>query len=819
MYAVRIFWILKQLKNLNFIVRSKLLLPIKARSFAIGFLVLSIPFGAYKGWSQSIPTPIYQTDQSDVAKRDKQQLSLWDASRNDRWLGRSPENIRWSVDGDAIYFQWTQNPLNQPYHELDPWFKASSGGRSVEIVPSDQVHLIPGDEVVWDAKHRKASWVNNGVLYVFDGSTRPIVRWDRPIRAPYFLGEELHFVDDQGQLFAHHFASGFLEQLTTVHPRGPAKESEAEQWLKAQQTVLFDGIRQRQSRSETLAAHRLQTSLPKPLSVPLGQGWQIISIAQSPNREKIIYSLRKNHLADAPTYYMDYASESGYAMAHPARAKVGEKDNEYRMEIMDFNPRISADSIRPVLVDYSALTSDQVIFHGPFWSPNGTKALVQLSSLKHKDRWIGELDLETAKIRSIIHDHDDAWLGGPEVVGYYSLRPVFMEWINDDQFVFASERTGFAHLYQSDLEGKVKALTQGTWEVRQAKLNNNRNEILVTTGKDDPCQDHLYVLSLKTGALKKISDRAGRNTGYLSPDGNNMAVLHSGSVQVPDLYCFDLQEEVSRRVTVSGTKNYYQTDLVQPEMVQFPHRDGKPVWAALFKPKQPHPKKPAILHIHGGGYRQFSHKGWSVYGYATHLSMINYLVQEGYTVLDLDYRGSAGFGRDYRTDIYRTMGVKDVESGLAGIDYLVKEHGIDPDRIGVYGISYGGFFTLMALFKHPGKFAAGIANASVADWAHYNYLWTSRILNLPQDDPEAYQVSSPINHAAGLQDPLLIVHGIIDDNVHFQDAVRVTQKLIELEKDFEIMYYPQERHVIQHEAARYDYHKRLVTFFKRHLLK
>ena len=156
---------------------------------------------------------------------------------------------------------------------------------------------------------------------------------------------------------------------------------------------------------------------------------------------------------------------------------------------------------------------------------------------------------------------------------------------------------------------------------------------------------------------------------------------------------------------------------------------------------------------------------------------------------------------------------------VTALDYLREKHGIDAARVGVYGISYGGFATLMALFRYPGVFAAGVANAAVTDWAHYSHTWTSRILNLPVNDEEAYLRSSPINYADGLADPLLIVHGLIDDNVHFQDAARLVQKLIEKRKDFEVMYYPVERHVIETEASRYDYVKRLTAFFDEHLLE
>src|SRR6185503_8440975 len=162
------------------------------------------------------------------------------------------------------------------------------------------------------------------------------------------------------------------------------------------------------------------------------------------------------------------------------------------------------------------------------------------------------------------------------------------------------------------------------------------------------------------------------------------------------------------------------------------------------------------VHVHGGGYRQFSHNGWSVYGWGLHVGLLHYLLQRGYTVLDFDYRGGAGYGRDYRTDIYRSMGQKDIDGVLPTIDYLVREQGIDRRRVGVYGVSYGGFFTLMALFRHPGVFSAGIANAAVTDWAHYSHDWTSRILGVPARDSAAYRISSPINYTSGLADPLLI---------------------------------------------------------------
>ena len=189
----------------------------------------------------------------------------------------------------------------------------------------------------------------------------------------------------------------------------------------------------------------------------------------------------------------------------------------------------------------------------------------------------------------------------------------------------------------------------------------------------------------------------------------------------------------------------------------------------------------AVIFVHGAGYLQNVHKWWSSYfrEYMFH----NLLTDLGYTVLDIDYRGSAGYGRDWRTGIYRHMGGKDLSDQVDGAKFLAAQHGVDPSRVGLYGGSYGGFITLMALFNEAETFKSGAALRSVTDWAHYNHGYTSNILNEPFNDPIAYKRSSPIYFAEGLEGNLLIAHGMIDTNVHFQDVVRLAQRLIELEKD------------------------------------
>jgi dipeptidyl aminopeptidase/acylaminoacyl peptidase len=194
------------------------------------------------------------------------------------------------------------------------------------------------------------------------------------------------------------------------------------------------------------------------------------------------------------------------------------------------------------------------------------------------------------------------------------------------------------------------------------------------------------------------------------------------------------------------------------------------------------------------------------------------LVRHGYIVLDLDYRASEGYGRDWRTAIYQRMGHPELEDYLDGIDWLVDKHQGDRERVGVYGGSYGGFMAFMALFRAPDAFHAGAALRPVTDWAHYNHGYTSNILNTPELDPEAYKRSSPIEYAENLRGQLLIAHGMIDDNVFYQDSVRLAQRLIELRKDgWELASYPLERHGYVHPESWYDQYRRIFELFGRTL--
>ncbi len=466
---------------------------------------------------------------------------------------------------------------------------------------------------------------------------------------------------------------------------------------------------------------------------------------------------------------------------------------------------------------------------GVRWSQDSSRALVQARATDNKDRWLAVLSAEltagaddseteakqdAAVVIDVVlaaHDHDDAWINW-SVAGAYGWLP------GDEDFYFVSERSGWMHVYRAPATGgDPTALTSGEYEIFGPRLTPARDALVFEASISSPFEVHAYRLPLDGGVPEQISAGHGRENVVLSRDGRGLAAVVSDSNRPWELYLYAGADTTEGdRVTWSSSPAFDSYEWVEPEIVHFAARDGVDVPARLYRPDRASPERPAVIFVHGAGYLHNVHRWWSSYSreYAFH----HLLAARGYTVLDIDYRGSAGYGRDWRTAIYRHMGGQDLDDQVDGARFLTREYGVDPERIGIYGGSYGGFITLMALFTAADDFAAGAALRPVTDWAHYNHPYTSNILNSPQADAESYWRSSPIYFAEGLEDPLLICHGVIDTNVHFQGVVRLAQRLIELRKDnWEVALYPVESHGFVEAASWADEYRRILKLFEDNL--
>jgi dipeptidyl aminopeptidase/acylaminoacyl peptidase len=505
------------------------------------------------------------------------------------------------------------------------------------------------------------------------------------------------------------------------------------------------------------------------------------------------------------TIVPNYVSDSGYTEDISSRTNVGDNQGTSRLAILN------AETGEQKWVDHGQ--KKEVQLGMPVWSEDGKKAVVSGRSADNKDRWIFALDPATAKATVLVNIHDDAWVGGPmgttNVLGWMK---------NDREAYFVSEKSGYAQLYAVAYDGgEPRALTSGKWEVLSVRQSKDKGKFWLVANAEGPSDQYVYEMAGEGGAMVKLSKTPGRHTAVLSPDEKWIADVHSYTNRPPELYVQEarpLQE--LKRLTTSPSPEFNQFAWQDAPIVQVPARDGVLVPARMFKPANYRRGGPAVIFVHGAGYLQNVDHKWSTYAREY---MFHHILQErGLLVLDVDYRGSAGYGRDWRTAIYRHMGGKDLDDIVDAAKYAVAAHGTDPKRIGVYGGSYGGFITLMALFTSPDTFAAGAALRPVTDWATYNHGYSSDILNLPQSDPEAYRKSSPIFFAEGLKGALLICHGMVDTNVEFQDSVRLIQRLIELRKEnWSVAPYPVEDHSFIQPTSWADEYKRILKLFETNL--
>lgn len=457
------------------------------------------------------------------------------------------------------------------------------------------------------------------------------------------------------------------------------------------------------------------------------------------------------------------------------------------------------------------------------WSDSGTHLLFQAFSHDHKDRWVCTVNVGTDEKPALTCHRrvsDQAWING---------RFADIGWLRDSSgFYYTSEDTGFSHLYVQGLDGSERrAITSGRYEVDSPALTRDGRFIYFTANASHPGVTEVWRAEVATGTLTRATTLGGMVSFALSPDGQRVAVLHSEALRPNELFWVEARADGSfsdaARLTRTVTERFAAIPWSVPEFVEIPRSGaadggtGNAIFARVYEPAGAvRDSRPLVLFLHGAGYLQNAHKGWS--NYSREFMFHTMLVERGYVVIDMDFRASAGYGRDWRTAIYRVMGAPEVQDMRDAIAWATAELGVDPSRVGVYGGSYGGFLTLYAMLRAPEVFACGAALRPVTDWAHYNDGYTANILNTPDIDPRAYFECSPIEHAHGLSRPLLICHGMLDDNVLYMDSVRLAQRFIELGKsDWELAGYPMESHAFVEPSSWVDEYRRILTLFERHL--
>jgi dipeptidyl aminopeptidase/acylaminoacyl peptidase len=736
-------------------------------------------------------------------------LTVDSIMRGPKLVGYPPSDLRWSGDSQELYFEWRMPDED----EASTWVVTREGG-ALRRLTDEQRRSAPPPDGRWDRAHRRALTVQEGDVVLIDTvarTRRPLTRTTAAESNPRWARHETHvtFVRENNVFIVpvESAEGGLFVQLTDVAPKkADPQTTESQKFLKEEELKLLEAVKEASEQRKRKESKEHAYALPK---FEL-QERQTVTDAALGDAD-VLYMLVTERPSNAKTAIVpNYVTESAYTEEINSRAKVGDAQTKSRLAVFDLQTLKTAWASVPSVDEKRDLRWSM-----PLLSHDGKHAVAAARAENNEDRWLVLVSRDGSG-RTVDHAHDTAWVRDPGLAG----------WCPDNRrFWFVAEKDGWAHLYTADVTGSTpaspKALTSGRWETGEAALSLDGTKFYISTTEAHPGERHIYTLPVDGGPRTKLTTATGGSSGVASPDDTTVGIIYSYMNKPPEVYLMPNQVGArATQVTTSTSADWRGGKWLEPELLTFKARDGVDVPARLYTPEMLGSRRdrnaPAVVFVHGAGYLQNAHRYWSTYyrEYMFH----HVLTSRGYVVLDVDYRGSAGYGRDWRTAVYRHMGGKDLEDIVDGAKYLVEKQKVNPRRIGVYGGSYGGFITLMAMFTSPKTFAAGAALRPVSDWAHYNHPYTSNILNEPQIDGEAYRRSSPMYFADKLEGALLILHGMVDVNVHFQDSVRLAQRLIELRKEnWELAPYPVEDHAFVKETSWADEYKRILKLFDTHL--
>ncbi len=774
------------------------------------------------------------------------------------WIGAPVERPYWSLDGKAVYYALKRSgsPIRD-LHRID-----LADGNDHVIVDSELVDLDAA-EPVFDHARRRAAFVRNGDVFVRELDSRRLIQITRSNAdeaSPQFSADDAQIQFRVGSdWFAYDFARALVLPLAQLKAEKDPHEKKPDDFEKLQ-LRLIGTLRQEHENKDALRQRNEALRAADPTRAPapfyLGDDVRIGETALGPDGRWLLVVTTPKGADEGRTGKMpNYVTESGYEEVEDVRTRVGRNDpapqtlwlldlhkhavaklayanlpgihddplaairaeNEKARIAEDKGTDVAAGSAKGSSARAGKADGKSTAKAEPkeralqvaalLFSRDGREAAVQLRAVDNKDRWIATVDLASQALVAQHRLHDEAWIN-------WNFNE--FGWLGDARSLwYVSEETGYAQLYVKPLDGKPRALTEGRFEISAPALSPDGRWFYVHANVEAPYAYDVYRVPVAGGRLERLSDVRGSQGFVLSPDGSQVLLTHSSSYVPAQLGVLPAAGGTLRALTDTRTADYKAMSWLAPEIVGVPSSHTRaPIWAKFYKPADTSATpRPIVLFVHGAGYTQNTHLQFPYY--FREQMFHNLLSERGYLVLDMDYRASEGYGRDWRTAIYRNMGHPELEDLIDGVDWLVQQHNGDPQRVGVYGGSYGGFMTLMALFRAPEVFKAGAALRPVTDWTQYNHEYTSNILNTPQVDALAYRRSSPIEFADGLKGRLVICHGMIDDNVFFQDSVRLFQKLVELHKDdVELAPYPMERHAFAHADAWLDEYKRIFKLFE-----
>ncbi len=389
--------------------------------------------------------------------------------------------------------------------------------------------------------------------------------------------------------------------------------------------------------------------------------------------------------------------------------------------------------------------------------------------------------------------------------------------LNDGTFLWSSESTGFRHLLLRAADGAlIRTLTEGDWIVDGViGVDQEGGWVYFSSTRGSPLERRVERVSLSDGVIETLSPEGGVHSASLSPDGQWLAMLDTSLVDPPSVSLLATDGATQRRIfqpAVSTDQLADQLGIRAPQLRAFSAADGTTLYGALYRPDAAGPH-PVVVAVYGGPHAQTVLDAWGL----TVDMRAQYLAQQGFLVLKLDNRGMAGRGLGFEARLHRRMGTIEVDDQVAALEQLADEGIVDIERVGIYGWSYGGYLTVMSMLRRPDLFKVGVSGAPVSDWDGYDTGYSERYMDTPRNNAEGYREGSLLTHANRLRGRLLLIHGGVDENVHFRHTARLITALTAADRDYDLLIFPSERHMPRDRAGLEYQERRIARYFERHL--
>jgi dipeptidyl aminopeptidase/acylaminoacyl peptidase len=629
-----------------------------------------------------------------AAKSSTFALTVDSIMRGPDLVGYPPSSLRWSADSSRLFFDWRRPGED----EASTYAVGRDGGSPTRLTGDAEEDALPPD-AVWDASHKRAIAAVHDDIVLFDeqGHHHQLTRtsgresnprWARHDRAvTYVSGGNLYLIalDRDGE----------VEQLTDVGPKKPEPRlTDSQKFIRQEEEKLLDAVKEQKEKKRKAEEEEAKR---KPPEFELQDRQNAIDLMLSPDDTHVFIVVAERPVGARNAIVPSYVNETGYTEDITGRTEVGDAQARRLLAVLNLKTGKStwADGSFAPAVDEPkpaeagqkppAKAEREIRWSMPDVSDDGRLAIAAARSADNKDRWYVEIDPDSGKTRVVDTLHDDAWIhetgGGFAASGVRFFPGTHRIW-------FLSERDGWMHLYSEDLDAaapKARQLTSGKWEVADADLSVDGRTFYLTTSEVHPGERHLYTMSADGGARTKVTSMTGSNEGVVSPDGSTVGLIYSYSTKPPEVFVMpNTPGAQAKQITTSPTAEWRGFKWIDPKVITVKARDGAEVYARLYTPEmigaRRDPSHPGILFVHGAGYLQNAHKYWS--SYFREYMFNNLLASRGYVVLDMDYRASAGYGRDWRTAIYRHMGGKDLDDIVDGAKFLVATEQVSPKHLG-----------------------------------------------------------------------------------------------------------------------------------------